>query len=74
MTDTDNLIRLDIQRNISSWCNETWICTGPLPEDWEQMDNDARFDWATENMDDVYTNDEWPEDTLEIHNVEVESD
>ena len=71
---TDTRIRFSVSRRISSWCEEAWFCNGPLPENWDTMDTDERFGWLLDNVDDVYTHDEWPEDTLSVETVEVEND
>lgn len=71
---TDTRIRFSVTRRISSWCDETWFSDAPLPENWATMGTDERFDWVVNNVDDVYTNEEWPEDTLSVESVEVEND
>lgn len=70
----DTRIRFSVSRRISSWCDENWFCNGPIPENWDTMDRDERFSWLLDNVDDIYTNDEWPEDTLTVESVEVEND
>ena len=70
----DTRTRIRISRQISSRCDETWFVTEPIPENWANMDVEERFDWINSNVDDVYTHDEWPEDTLSVETVEVENE
>ena len=69
---TDTPIRISVTRRLSTWCEETWFCEGPLPENWDTMDRQDRFDWVESNHDDVYTHAEWPEENISIMSVEVE--
>ncbi len=71
---TDTRIQFSVTRRVSEWCDETWICNGPLPEKWDTMDRDERFDWVQDNSHDVYTNDQFSEQTLSVESVEVEND
>lgn len=71
---TDELVDISVSRLITSWCDEIWVCHGPVPENWNSMTTEERFDWVSDNFDYIHTNEEFPKGTLNVESVELDND
>lgn len=63
-----------VTRTIEVFVEESYSVLGALPDNWDQMDDDDRFDWVQEHHEERHDRIEEVQGTMQVHSVVVEDD
>lgn len=60
-----------VTRTIEVFVEESYSVLGALPDNWDQMDDDDRFDWVQEHHEERHDRIEEVQGTMQVHSVVV---
>lgn len=63
-----------VTRTIEVFVEESYSVLDALPDNWDQMDDDDRFDWVQEHHEERHDRIEEVQATMQVHSVVVEDD
>lgn len=63
-----------VARTIEVFVEESYVVLSTLPDNWDEMDDNDRFDWVQEHHEERHDNIEEVEGTMQVYSVVVEEE